>query len=125
MKMMDDLGIVDDGMEILPNENVLDIKIESAEFDKKIIANFLDSYMKGTKPDDILTVVTIAFHRHNLWPSAMVPGVKPQYMTNASFRNVMDGPYFDYLINNVVKFQVYLAGKDKENILLGTCEVPL
>jgi hypothetical protein len=60
--------------------------------------------MKGTRPEDILTVVTISFYNHNLWPSALVSGVRPQYKTNAHFRNKMDGPYFDYLLNNMVKF---------------------
>jgi hypothetical protein len=70
-------GDVDDGLDIKPNENVLDIKIFEADLDKAILANFLKSYKASSRPEDILTMVTISFFDHNLVPSALVQGQKP------------------------------------------------
>jgi hypothetical protein len=119
-------GDVDaDGLDIGPNENVLDLKIFEADFNESILADFLGSYMRGTSPKDILTCVTVAYFDHNLWPSALVQGTKPKYGTTASFRNVMNGPYFEYLASSSAKLEVHLSGKNKEHVLLGTVTVPL
>ena len=123
---IDNFGDKDnDGLDIGPSENVLDFKIFEADFDKAILADFLGSYMPNSRPEDILTIVTIAYYDHNLQPSAEGKGAKPRYGTSASFRNVMNGPYFDYLANSSAKLEIHLAGPNKEHVLLGTVLVPL
>lgn len=104
---------------------MLDFKVFGADFDKAILTDFLASYMPKSRPEDILTVVTIAYYDHNLLPSAEGRGAKPRYDTSASFRNVMNGPYFEYLANSSAKLEIHLAGPNKEHVLLGTVQVPL
>ena len=123
---IDNFGDKDnDGLDIGPSENVLDFKVFGADFDKAILTDFLASYMPKSRPEDILTIVTIAFYDHNLLPSAEGTGAKPHYGTSASFRNVMNGPYFEYLANSSAKLEIHLAGPNKEHVLLGTVQVPL
>ena len=67
--------------EIRHNENVLDFKIEDAEFYVdcfKSVAGFRSTYEAGRA---LVTVVTIDFYNHNTETSQMAEGIKANYQS--------------------------------------------
>jgi hypothetical protein len=82
--------------EIRTDENVLDFKIEDAEF-------YLDAFsqVSGVRQDDenrtLITVCTVDFYNHSTETTQMAEGVKANYQTQFSFVNTVDNFYVNFL----------------------------
>ena len=84
--------------EIRTDENILDFKIEDAEFYTDAFAQVPNIV---SEDDDyqrtLITVVTVDFYNHSTETTQMAEGVKANYATQFSFVNNVDNFYVTFL----------------------------
>ena len=111
--------------EIRQDENILDFKVEDAEF-------YLEAFnqVAGLKADQeelsrsLITVVTLDFYNHSTETTQMAEGVRPNYQSQFSFVNTVDNFYVTFLQKNTMKMDVYIS-RNNAAVHLGRCEILL
>lgn len=96
--------------EVAMDENILDFKVEDAEFDPIAISAVSSVQLSA---DDIerqfITVVTVDFYNHSTETTQMSTGKFANYQTQFSFVNKVDNFYVNFLQKNSIKLDVYVS----------------
>ena len=110
--------------EIAHNENILDFKVEDAEF---YLNNFrsVSGFAQAFDPNRaLITVVTIDFYNHNTETTQMAEGKIANYQSQFSFVNKVDNFYISHLMKETLKMDVYVS-RNNSAVHLGRCEIML
>lgn len=111
--------------EIGMDENILDFKIEDAEFDPQAIAQVPSIQMSADEIDrQFITVVTVDFYNHSTETTQMSEGLRANYQTQFSFVNKVDSFYSNFLQKNTIKMDVYVS-KNNAAVQVGRAEIML
>ena len=107
------------------DENILDFKIEDADFDKEALACVPALQFSA---DDIerqfITLVTVDFYNHSTETTQMSEGLRANYQTQFSFVNKVDGFYVNFLQKQSLKLDIY-ASKNNSAVQVGRAEILL
>lgn len=76
---MSEFSIATDESDILPQENVLDLIINTANFDKARLSQLLGN--KELLPGAVSTFITVDFYNHDTRNSDLAQGFEPNYST--------------------------------------------
>jgi len=107
------------------DENILDFKVEDAEFDPAAIASAASIQLTVDEIErQFITVVTVDFYNHSTETTQMCSGKFANYQTQFSFVNKVDSFYLNFLQKNTLKMDVYVS-KNNAAVLLGRAEIPL
>lgn len=77
--------MITDESEVAPQENVFDLVISRAQFDKQRLCQILGN--KEIVPQAVQTFVTVDFYNHDTRNSELSEGFSPEYATQFSFKN--------------------------------------
>ena len=92
------------------DENILDFKVEDAEFDAQAIAQVPSVLMSVDEINkQFITVVTVDFYNHSTETTQMSEGLRANYQTQFSFVNKVDNFYTNFLQKNSIKMDVYVS----------------
>ena len=83
--------------EIRTDENILDFKIEEAEFYTDAFSQVPNIVSEDDDQKSLITVVTVDFYNHSTETTQMAEGVKANYATQFSFVNNVDSFYVTFL----------------------------
>jgi len=84
--------------DIAMDENILDFKIEDAEFDSSAISAIPSVSMSADEINrQFITVVTVDFYNHSTETTQMSEGLRANYQTQFSFVNKVDSFYVSFL----------------------------
>lgn len=111
--------------DILPQENVLDLRVADVQFDPAQINQVLG--MTDALPNAIKTFVTLDFFNHDTRHTDMTTGYEPQFDTIFSFKNAVDDFYLRYLSKESIIAEVFTikgAGK-RITEKIGEAKLPL
>lgn len=107
------------------DENILDFKIEDADFDKSALSTISSIQMT---PEEIekqfITVVTVDFYNHSTETTQMSEGLRANYQTQFSFVNKVDSFYVSFLQKNSLKLDIYVS-KNNAAVQVGRAEILL
>ena len=111
--------------EVGMDENILDLKVEDASFDREAIAAVPSVQMSEAEIDrQFITVVTVDFYNHSTETTQMGQGIRANYQTQFSFVNRVDSFYVNFLQKNTLKLDVYVS-KNNAAVQVGRAEVLL
>lgn len=122
MDAQSEFSAVTNESEIKPEENVLDMAIQDAEYYYDAFKTVLDEKEMLLHQKTLVTFVTVDFYNHDTETSQLAEGFRPLYNTQFSFKNRIDDFYVQYLQKNTVKIDVYIS-KNNAAIHLGHAEV--
>ena len=107
------------------DENILDFKVEDAEFDSVAIAQVPSVQMSSDEINkQFITVVTVDFYNHSTETTQMSEGLRANYQTQFSFVNKVDSFYTNFLQKNTLKMDVYVS-KNNAAVQVGRAEIML
>lgn len=92
--------------ELLPQENVLDLRISEMEFNATHINKILG--MKDAAPAAVQTFATVSFFDHPAHNTDLSTGYKPDVSTIISFKNVVDDFYLTQLRTEHILVEVFI-----------------
>ena len=99
--------------EVQHDENILDFKVEDAEFYSDSIASLPNMNMTTADMEkQFITVVTCDFYNHSTETTQMSEGIRANYQTQFSFVNKVDEFYVNFLQKNSLKLDVYVSKND-------------
>ena len=112
--------------ELRTDENILEFKVEDAEFYTDNFSQVPGMVAAGDADDGraLVTVVTVDFYNHSTETTQMAEGVRPNYQTQFSFVNAVDNFYVTFLQKNALKMDVYVS-RNNAAVLLGRCDILL
>ena len=111
--------------EVAMDENILDFKVEDAEFDAQAIAALPSVQMSVEEIErQFITVVTVDFYNHSTETTQMSEGMRANYQTQFSFINKVDSFYVTFLQKNSLKMDVYVS-KNNAAVQVGRAEILL
>lgn len=120
--MSDAFSVATDESEVAPQENVMDLLINRAQFDKIRLAHALGN--KELLPSAVQTFVTVDFFNHFTRHGELAEGLEPEYLTQFSFKNVVDDFYLQYLEKNTMTVEFFMT-RAQNAIKIGTAKVVL
>ena len=107
------------------DENILDFKVEDAEFDPDAIQMVPSVQMnKEDIQRQFITVVTVDFYNHSTETTQMSDGLRANYQTQFSFVNKVDSFYVNFLQKQSLKMDVYVS-KNNAAVQVGRAEILL
>ena len=111
--------------EIGVDENILDFKVEDADFDLSAISEISTAGMTQEEIQrQFITVVTVDFYNHSTETTQMSEGLRANYQTQFSFVNKVDSFYVNFLQKNSLKLDIYVS-KNNAAVQLGRAEILL
>lgn len=105
-----------------PEENILDLAIDSAEFYGDMLRQEVDLLDYTSK--NFSTFLTVEFYDHDTKVTEVSEGFTPTYGTQFSFKNVVDDFYIKYCETKHIKLEVFITKTTKAEPL-GFIYVPL
>ena len=111
--------------EIRTDENILDFKVEDAEFYYDHFGQ-VPSVGKLTADDEtsFITLMTVDFFNCPSETTGLAEGFRPNYNTQISFKNKVDKFYLSALEKQTVKLDVYMS-KNNAAVHVGRAEIML
>ena len=111
--------------EIGTDENILDFKVEDADWDAQAIASVPSVQMTVDEIErKFISVVTVDFYNHSTETTQMSEGLRSNYQTQFSFVNKVDSFYVNFLKKNSLKMDIYVS-KNNAAVQVGRAEVLL
>ena len=92
---MTEFSVITDETEILPIENLLDLRISTANFDRAGLLSITGG--KDLTPGCIQTFLAVDFYNHDTKTTDLASSDSPVYNTLFSFKNLVDDFYLNYL----------------------------
>ena len=122
-----------DDSELGPQDNLLDLRISSATFNRTQITQILTAGKHEVDPSTIQTFLAVDFYNHDTKNTDMTFGLEPIYNTLFSFRNTVDDFYIKYLERDTILIDIFYipkaaAGEAKlatGALKLGSAKLPL
>lgn len=104
---MSEFSHMTDESEIAPQENILDLRLQTAILDKTQLSNHLNS--ANVSAQGVNTFFTVEFYNHDFKTTDLCQGFDPQINTVFSFRNVVDNFYMKHLEKDCLLIEVFLT----------------
>ena len=104
-----EFSVVSQETDMMPDENVLDLAIDSADFSTQALESSVDRRKVTLAPRAFFTFVAVDFFNHDTKPSEIADGFTPIYATQFSFKNKVDNFYLQHLMRNYVKVEVFVS----------------
>ena len=122
---MTEFSILTAESEILPLENVLDLRISEIVYDKKEMNKLLG--LSEVSPNSIKTFTTVDFFINETKHTDLKHGYDPQFDTIFCFKNTVDDFYLKYLSQEFINVEVFaLKGQGKKTTeKIGEAKLPL
>lgn len=110
--------------EIKPDENVLDLVVQDAEFYFDSFKTVMDDKELLLHQKTLVTFITVDFYNHDTETSQLAEGYRPLYNTQFAFKNRVDDFYVQHLQRHSVKLDIYIS-KNNAAVHLGYAELLL
>jgi len=119
-----------DESELRDRENILDLRIMSATFDRAILTQILTQNRQELEPSAIQTFLAVDFFNHDTKSTDVAMGIEPIYNTLFSFKNTVDDFYVAHLEKDSIQIDLFYVPKTKPGnasgvLKLGTARLPL
>ena len=122
--MQSEFSVVTDESEVTPQENVMDLVVSKAQFDRQRLSQILGNTKENLLPSAIQTFVTVDFYNHDTRNGDLAEGFEPNYATQFSFKNQVDDFYLQFLEKNTLVMEFFLT-RAQNAIKIGTAKVVL
>ena len=99
--------------DMLPSENILDLRLGNVEFDQKLINDVLN--MKNAMPSAVQTFITLDFFNHATKHTDLSQGYEPEVNTVFSFKNAVDDFYMNFLQKESILCEIYIVKGTADN----------
>lgn len=112
--------------ELRVDENILDFKVEDAEFFQNVMAAIpaLQEYSNAGQHKALITLATLDFYNHTTETSQMGEGLNPNYQTQFSFKNKVDDFFVAFLQKQPLKMDIYIS-KNNSAVHMGHADILL
>ena len=100
-----------DDSELGPQDNLLDLRISSATFNRTQVTQLLTAGKQEVDPSTISTFLAVDFYNHDTKNTDMTFGLEPIYNTLFSFRNTVDDFYIKYLERDIILIDIFYIPK--------------
>ena len=127
---MTEFSVMTDESEIKITENVLDLKVSNAAFDRVGLVQLTGG--AELVPSNVQTFLAVDFYNHDTKNTDMAEGFEPKYNTLFSFKNTSDDFYIKYLEMDTILIDVFYVPKKSRGaagspgaIKLGSARLPL
>ena len=122
-----------DDSELGPQDNLLDLRISSATFNRTQVTQLLTAGKQEVDPSTISTFLAVDFYNHDTKNTDMTFGLEPIYNTLFSFRNTVDDFYIKYLERDIILIDIFYIPKSPPGqqklatgaLKLGSAKLPL
>ena len=120
-----------DESELGPQENLLDLRITSATFDRVMLTQMLTAGHQDLEPGSIQTFIAVDFFNHDTKSTDITMGLEPIYNTLFSFKNTVDNFYIKYLEKDTILVDFFYIPKSENAgavagaVKLGSARLPL
>ena len=120
-----------DESELGPQENLLDLRITSATFDRVMLTQMLTAGHRDLEPGTIQTFLAVDFFNHDTKSTDITMGLEPIYNTLFSFKNTVDNFYVKYLEKDTILVDFFYVPKSENPgaaagaVKLGSARLPL
>jgi len=122
LETQSEFSAVTNESEVKPDENVLDLVIQDAEYYFDAFKTVLDPKELALLQKTLITFVTLDFYNHDTETSQLAEGYRPLYNTQFSFKNRVDDFYVQFLQKNTMKLDIYIS-KNNSAVHLGYAEI--
>lgn len=92
---MSEFSIITDESEIQAKDNLLDLRISTASFDRVTLVQILGG--REIVPSQVQTFISVDFFNHDSKHTDLSEGFEPVYNTLFSFKNTVDDFYLKHL----------------------------
>ena len=106
-----DFSLVTGETDLKPDENMLDLALDKAEYYSHSLNQVVESDVISDK--GFLSFATVEFYDHDCKATVLTNGLEPEYLTLFSFKNKIDDYYIQYLQTNRIKVEVFLSKAQK------------
>jgi len=107
------MSVYTDESEILPTENLLDLRITTANFKRQQVSMIVN---RELMPAQVQTFLSVDFYNHDSKNTDMTESYEPVVNTLFSFKNVVDDFYIKHLEQDHILVDVFMAPpRAKEN----------
>ena len=122
---MTEFSILSTESQIMPSENVLDLRICEINFNRDLINQSLG--MRDALPNAIKTFVTLDFFNHDTKHTDLITGYDPQFDFIFNFKNQVDDFYLKYLSEESVLIEVFTVKSSGNRVTekIGEAKLPL
>ena len=100
-----------DDSELGPQDNLLDLRISSATFNRVQLTQVLMAGKQEMDPNTIQTFLAVDFYNHDTKNTDMTFGLEPIYNPLFSFRNTVDDFYIKYLERDTILIDIFYIPK--------------
>lgn len=125
-----------DESELLPQENLLDLRVTSATFDRVQLTQMLVAGKQELDPSTVQTFIAVDFFNHDTKTTDMTIGIEPIYNTLFSFKNSVDDFYIKFLEKDTIVVDIFYIPKGQRGqqsqanvatsaVKLGVAKLPL
>lgn len=102
-----EFSVITDESEILPKENLLDLRISTAAFDRSNLIRITGG--RELLPGNVNTFLAVDFYNHDSKSTDMTEGFEPMFNTLFSFKNMVDDFYVKHLERDSILVDVFLV----------------
>ena len=120
--MLSEFSIITDESEVSPQENVMDLIVSRATFDRQRLSQIMGN--KEILPSAVQTFMTVDFYNHDTRHGDLAEGFEPNYSTQFSFKNTIDDFYIQYLEKNILTIDVFIT-RAQNAIKIGSAKIVL
>jgi dihydroxyacetone kinase DhaKLM complex PTS-EIIA-like component DhaM len=120
---MTEFSACTDETEIGPVENLLELRISTANLEKSMLVQFLGKG-KDITSAKIQTFLAVDFYNHDTKTTDMATSESPIYNTLFSFKNTVDDFYLRHLQTDTILVDVFMS-LDNQTIKIGSARLPL
>lgn len=100
-----------DESDLNPTENLLDLRISSASFNRVMLTQLLAAGEYELDPSSIQTFLAVDFYNHDTKSTDMTIGIEPIYNTLFSFKNTTDNFYIKHLEKETILVDIFCVPK--------------
>jgi hypothetical protein len=123
---MSEFSVMSDASDMLPLENILDLKIDEIQFNTQQVNQMLG--IDRNVENQVQTFVTLEFFNHSIKHTDLTMGYNPKIASVFSFKNPVDDFYVRYLQQSHILVEVFIvkgSGNNKETVKMGVAKLPL
>lgn len=120
--LLSEFSAVTNESEISPQENVMDLLVSRANFDKQKLSQIMGS--SEVLSSAVQTFVTVDFFNHETKHGGLCEGFDPAYQTQFSFKNQVDDFYIQFLEKNTMVLEFFIT-RAQNAIKVGSAKIIL
>ena len=123
---MSEFSVMSDASDMLPLENILDLKIDEIQFNTIQVNQLLG--IDRNVENQVQTFITLEFFNHSIKHTDLTMGYNPKINSVFSFKNPVDDFYVRHLQQSHIFAEVFIVkgtGNNKETVKMGVAKLPL